>query len=76
MCIRDRGSSGVAAALHERNFLGCELIANYAKQAKERVDAAVSGTARYRPHDKELYDHTKSKLSQVVLNEDEGAEGA
>jgi len=70
------GSSGVAAALHERNFLGCELIANYAKQAKERVDAALSGTARYRPHDKELYDHTKSKLSQVVLNEDEGAEGA
>ena len=70
------GSSGVAAALHERHFLGCELIANYAQQAKARVDAALAGTARYRPHDKELYDHTKSKLSQVVLTEDEGTEGA
>lgn len=70
------GSSGVAAALHERRFLGCELIANYATQAKERVDAALAGTARYRPHDKVLYDHTKSKLSQVVLPEDEGTEGA
>lgn len=70
------GSSGVAAALHERHFLGCELIANYAKQAKERIDEALVGTARYRPHDKELYDHTKSKLSQAVMPEDEGAEGA
>lgn len=70
------GSSGVAAALHERHFLGCELIANYARQAKERIDEALAGTARYRPHDKELYDHTKSKLSQPVLPEDEGAEGA
>ncbi len=69
------GSSGVAAALHERHFLGCELIASYAKQAKERIDEALAGTARYRPHDKELYDHTKSKLSHAVLPEDEGVEG-
>ena len=70
------GSSGVAAALHERSFLGCELIAGYARQAKGRIDAALSGTARYRPHDKELYDHTKSKLSQVVPHEGERIEGA
>lgn len=69
------GSSGVAAALHNRHFLGCELIADYAKQAKERIDEALAGTARYRPHDKELYDHTKSKLSQAVLPENEGVEG-
>ncbi|EWC40337.1 DNA-methyltransferase [Stutzerimonas stutzeri] len=69
------GSSGVAAALHERRFIGCELIADYAEQAKERIDAALAGTARYRPHDKELYDHTKSKLSQAVWPEFEGVEG-
>jgi len=70
------GSSGVAAALHQRHFLGCELVANYAKQAKARIDAALNGSARYRPHDKELYDHTKSKLSQEVLSEGSGGEGA
>ncbi|EKB8023348.1 TPA: DNA-methyltransferase [Pseudomonas aeruginosa] len=69
------GSSGVAAALHERRFIGCELISDYAEQAKERIDAALAGTARYRPHDKELYDHTKSKLSQAVWPEFEGVEG-
>jgi adenine-specific DNA-methyltransferase len=68
------GSSGVAAALHKRHFLGSELIGNYAKQAKQRIDEALAGTVRYRPHDKELYDHTKSKLSQVVLPDDEGVE--
>lgn len=70
------GSSGVAAALHQRHFLGCELVANYAKQAKARIDAALNGSARYRPHDKELYDHTKSKLSQEVFSEGSGGEGA
>lgn len=70
------GSSGVAAALHQRHFLGCELIPHYVRQARERVDQALAGTARYRPHDRELYDHTKSKLSQIVLTEGEGGEGA
>lgn len=70
------GSSGVAAALHGRHFLGCELIGKYAKQAKDRIDAALAGTARYRPHDKEVYDHTKSKLSHAVTRDAEGAEVA
>lgn len=59
------GSAGVAAALHDRRFWGCELVPHYASQAKQRIDDAINGVARYRPHDKELYDHTKSKLSKV-----------
>ncbi len=65
------GSAGVAAALHDRRFWGCELLAPYVKQAKQRIDAALDGTVRYRPHDRELYDHTKSKLSRTVEDEPE-----
>ena len=67
------GSAGVAAALHGRRFWGCELLPHYAKQGRQRIDEALRGVARYRPHDKELYDHTKSKLSQIV---DTGLEDA
>lgn len=66
------GSAGVAAALHKRHFWGCELMANYVKQGKERIDAALSGAARYRPHDKEVYDHTQSNLSKMVESEKGG----
>jgi adenine-specific DNA-methyltransferase len=66
------GSAGVAAALHQRHFWGCELIADYAKQGKHRIDEALKGIAKYRPHDKELYDHTKSNLSKVVESDKRG----
>lgn len=68
-------SAGVAAAIHGRRFWGCELLPHYAKQGRKRIDDALCGVARYRPHDKELYDHTKSKLSQVVDNESEELNG-
>ena len=64
------GSAGVAAALHKRQFWGCELKAEYAKQGRERIDDALAGRAKYRPHDTEIYDHTKSKLSRVVADEE------
>lgn len=58
-------SAGVAAAVHGRRFWGCELMAEYAKEGKRRLDEALSGSARYRPHDKPLYDHTQSSLSKL-----------
>lgn len=58
-------SAGVAAAIHGRRFWGCELIADYAEIGKRRIDDALNGSARYRPHDKALYDHTKSNLSRA-----------
>jgi adenine-specific DNA-methyltransferase len=57
------GSSGVAAALHKRRFIGAELKRQYADVAKRRIMAALKGKAKYRPHSKPIYDHTNSKLS-------------
>lgn len=57
------GSAGVAAALHGRRFWGCELLHDYAKTGHQRIEAALNGTAKYRPHDKPLHDHTSSPLA-------------
>jgi len=57
------GSAGVAAALHSRDFWGCEVVKDYVTKAKNRIDAALKGEAVYRPHDQPLYDHRRSPLS-------------
>lgn len=59
------GSAGVAAAIHNRRFWGSELSENYAKIAEKRIQEAINGAARYRPHDKPVYDHTQSHLSKA-----------
>lgn len=56
-------SAGVAAALHGRRFLGTELDPSYVRTGVERINAALAGSARYRPHDKPLHDHTTSPLA-------------
>lgn len=56
-------SAGVAALVHDRRFIGCEIDREFYKTGKERLKEAVYGEAKYRPHDKPLYDHTKSNLS-------------
>jgi adenine-specific DNA-methyltransferase len=58
-------SSGVAAAIHHRHFWGCGLIEKYNQTGLKRIQAALDGNALYRPHDKLLYDHTKSHLSKA-----------
>jgi len=58
------GSAGVAAAIHGRRFLGCELMERYAEIGLNRIQAAIEGRAIYRPHDKPVYDHTTSSLSR------------
>lgn len=57
-------SAGVACAIHGRRFWGCEINEEYAEVGRQRIQAAIEGNAIYRPHDKPLYDHTQSKLSQ------------
>lgn len=59
------GSAGVAAALHGRRFWGAELAPRYIKTAISRIEDALNGEAKYRPHDVPLYDHTKSNLSKI-----------
>ncbi len=58
------GSSGIASAVHGRDFWGAELLEKYICIAKTRIDDAINGNATYRPHDKIIYDHTKSSLSR------------
>jgi len=61
-------SAGVAALLHDRRFWGVELIERYALEGLERLKAAAIGEAVYRPHNRPLYDHTKSNLSKMPDN--------
>ena len=58
------GSAGVAAAVHQRRFWGAEFNEKYIQIAKQRIDEALRGEARYRPHNKPVYDHTCSNLSR------------
>jgi adenine-specific DNA-methyltransferase len=58
-------SAGVASAIHHRRFIGCEINSDYVKTGKQRLVDALAGTAKYRPHDKEIYDHTQSNLSRI-----------
>jgi adenine-specific DNA-methyltransferase len=58
-------SSGVAALLHRRSFWGCEIMDNYIKIGQRRLQDTLSGTIKYRPHDKPIYDSSTSKLSRI-----------
>jgi adenine-specific DNA-methyltransferase len=62
------GSAGVACAIHERKFWGTEINDSFINIGQERLSEALRGTARYRPHDKPIYDHRKSNLSKRVIN--------
>lgn len=57
------GTTGAAAALSRRHFLGAEINKTYAKIAKHRIDEALGGKLKHRSADKPIYDHTKSSLS-------------
>lgn len=58
------GTSGVAALMNGRRFWGCELEETYINAAKDRLELANTGQVKYRPFEKPIYDHTKSKLSR------------
>jgi len=64
-------SSGVASLLHGRRFWGSELDPNYAATGLQRLRETATGSVKYRPHDKPLYDHTQSNLSKVPVREKE-----
>lgn len=57
-------SSGVAALINGRRFWGCEIEKEYIEISFDRLGSAMNGTAKYRPFNKSIYDHTKSKLSK------------
>ena len=59
------GTTGAAAALAARRFVGAEINKRYAQVAVERIDQALVGQLKYRPHDKPIYDHKQSPLSGI-----------
>jgi adenine-specific DNA-methyltransferase len=60
-------SAGVAAAANKRRFWGAELAPEYARIGQQWINDAIAGKAKYRPHDKPIYDHTQSPLSRLPL---------
>jgi adenine-specific DNA-methyltransferase len=64
-------SAGVAAAIHKRRFCGCDVSKEYLEIGKKRIEEALRGKPKYRPHNKPIYDHTKSKLSQRPMEFDQ-----
>ncbi len=58
-------SAGVAALLHDRHFWGCEIVEEYVKQGKLRLEQTLDGSIRYRPYDKPIYDAKASALSKI-----------
>jgi len=66
------GSAGVAAAIHNRKFAGCEIRKEYVDIAENRINSVFNNTIKYRPHNKPIADHKKSNLSKFpkeLLNE-------
>ena len=61
------GTTSVASVITERKSYGCEIDKKYTEIAKIRINDALKGNAKYRPHDKPIYDHTKSKLSKKPI---------
>ena len=58
-------STGVAALLHDRKYIGCELERKYAEIGVNRLKETVKGTVKYRPFDKPIFDAGTSRLSKL-----------
>jgi adenine-specific DNA-methyltransferase len=58
-------TTGAAAALHKRRYIGCEPNEDYVRIGRRRINLALKGKLKYRPHNKPIYDHTQSKLSEI-----------
>jgi adenine-specific DNA-methyltransferase len=56
-------SAGVAALHHQRRFVGCEKEKKYSTIGHQRLERASRQEEPFRPHNKPIYDHTKSILS-------------
>ncbi|MGC4084049.1 MAG: site-specific DNA-methyltransferase [Vicinamibacterales bacterium] len=52
------GSTGVAAILNGRAFVGAEYSKRYVGLAKRRLSDAISGTVRYRPLERPIFEPT------------------
>ncbi len=60
------GSAMLAALMNKRKAIGCEIMLDYMKEAKKRVQMLESGKLPYRPLGKPVYQPSgKEKVSQI-----------
>lgn len=57
-------TTGVAATMNGRKFLGCEIDEQYINIGLERLKRAIQGDVQFRPFEKPIYDHMSSPLSK------------
>ncbi len=60
------GSTGAAAAIEGRRFVGAEVLDEYHGVATERIAAAIDGKLRYRPYGTPLYTPSGSVAKRPV----------
>jgi adenine-specific DNA-methyltransferase len=58
-------SAGIAAASNKRKFWGAEMVPEYVRIGRDWLTDAINSKAKYRPHDRPIYDHTQSSLSKI-----------
>ncbi len=58
-------STGIAALLHNRKYIGCDTVSEYMEIGRLRLVQTLEGTIRYRPINKPIYDPSQSNLSKV-----------
>lgn len=61
-------STGVAAALEKRRFIGAEFNESYCSIGEQRIQDAINGTARIRPLDQDI--HVPDPKSSVASRPD------
>jgi len=57
------GSTSVAAVMHNRRGMGCEIIDEYCNIALERTKLAMKGELKTRPMNKPIYDPQNPKIN-------------
>ncbi|GBU20782.1 DNA methyltransferase [Fibrobacteres bacterium R8-0-B4] len=57
------GSTSVAAVMHGRRGMGCEIIEEYCNIAVERTKSAMNGELKTRPMNKPIYDPQNPKIN-------------
>ena len=70
------GSALLAALRHDRRAIGCEKEDEYVDLAKKRINDFFSGTLRYRPLGRPIYQPSgRERVSQIPLEWRKGADG-
>jgi adenine-specific DNA-methyltransferase len=58
------GTTAIAALMHKRKVIGAEIMDEYIKIARGRIEQAKKGTLRVRPMDRPVYDPNSPNLSK------------